>query len=51
MSYDTKCHDLAKEFLSDFAYPTEEGEEAAAKELAQVIQDAIEGWIAANTSF
>lgn len=48
MSYDTKCYDLAKAFLSDVPkdkLPTKEGHDQAADELAQEIQDAIEDFL------
>lgn len=38
-SYDERCEDLAKHFLADDS-PTEE----QVRDLAQTIQDAVEGW-------
>ena len=44
MSYDSKCHDLAVEFLSDYTPEgfTPEERTAAEERMAQAIQDAIE---------
>lgn len=39
--YDTHCDELARHFLDDEGA----GHEKAVAELAQVIQDAIEGWL------
>ena len=47
MSYDQKCHDLAKAFLSDCDLTGYEAEWRA-EELAQQIQALIEGYIYAN---
>lgn len=44
MSYDEKCHDLAVAFLSDYYAPGPVADEKA-KELAQIIQDAIEDFL------
>lgn len=41
MSYDTKCRALAETFLKDAELLTDD----RAHELAQIIQDAIEGYI------
>ena len=43
MSYDPKCYDLAKDFLSD---EPEQDTESARNELAQIIQDAVENFLA-----
>ena len=45
--YDPRCQDLAEEFLSDepFIRATFVIHEQRVKQLAQVIQDAIEGWL------
>ena len=51
MSYDAKCHTLALAFLSDFqdaALPHPRAK--LADELAQQIQDAVEGFIEAEIS-
>ena len=45
MSYDVKCHDLAKVFLFDVLLPTQDGFDQAADELAQHIQDSIESFL------
>jgi hypothetical protein len=42
MTYDEKCYELAKSFVDDSAVPDNE-KEAITKELAQDIQDEIEG--------
>jgi len=42
MGYDSRCYDLAAVFLSD---NPEKNTEANRAELAQHIQDEIEGWI------
>lgn len=42
MGYDSRCYDLAAVFLSD---SPEKNTEANRDELAQHIQDEIEGWI------
>lgn len=42
VSYDSKCYELAEHFLSD---TPELATERAKKELAQHIQDEIEGWL------
>ena len=44
MAYDSKCYDLAEQFLQDIKYLAIY-EKA---DLAQVIQDAIEDWMAEN---
>jgi hypothetical protein len=44
MSYDVSCEELARAFLSDFKGYTEE----QVKELAQQIQNAIEGYLASQ---
>ena len=41
MSYDTKCDQLARDFLRDVK---KDGDEEIVAELAQAIQDAIEGF-------
>lgn len=43
MSYDVKCHDLAKAFLGDRKI-AEKDRELFADRLAQEIQDTIEAW-------
>lgn len=48
MSYDVKCLSLAEAFLGDLEIPTAEGYRQAGDELAQTIQDAIEGWISTS---
>ncbi len=46
--YDTSCEELARHFLGDDVYyaakPTRGDFEASVSQLAQSIQDAIEGW-------
>lgn len=49
MSYDTKCYELAKAFLTDVD-TKEWATERHIDQLAQDIQDAIEGYIAVCTS-
>lgn len=44
MAYDSKCYDLAEQFLEDIKDPTIY-EKA---ELAQIIQDAIDEWFMEN---
>lgn len=44
MAYDSRCFDLAEHFLQDVNKPTE-FEKA---DLAQVIQNAIDDWMAEN---
>lgn len=47
MSYDTKCHELAKVFLGDVQPKLDEALAAKlAEKLAQEIQDAIEAFLA-----
>ena len=41
MSFDSKCFDLAEYFIRD---EWDEAPTAMKNELAQVIQDAVEGW-------
>lgn len=41
MSYDTKCAELARHFLSDTA---QAGDETLVGELAQTIQEVVEVW-------
>lgn len=44
MSYDVKCHELAQAFLSDESM-TDDVRSKATHDLAQQIQDLIEGFI------
>lgn len=46
MSYDTRCYELAKVFLSDFEIPSQAKRDKLTHQLAQDIQDSIEDFLA-----
>ena len=50
-TYDSKCYELAKVFMSDFEFRTDEAELETTAKLAQAIQDAIEEFIDDNCQF
>lgn len=51
MGPDPKCIELAKLYLTDFDYPTDEAKALAISKLAHALEDAANEWITDNCNF